>query len=124
MPDRFAFLHHLSKRNSLSAMHMSQDDYQLAQSLRKEGLVSVSKYGDFSITSKGLSVLDEHDRRLKQKAENQARKRSKQHADEAEAERLRIQDIRRSWWQFWLGLLLGWILGGFTFQDFWNLISH
>lgn len=43
---------------------------------------------------------------------------------EAEKEKQRLQDIRRSWWQFGLRLLFdallflgGWILGGITFPD-------
>jgi len=41
-----------------------------------------------------------------------------------EAKGLRKNDTRRSWWQFVLGLFLGWILGGILPQDVWNTIRN
>lgn len=61
----------------------------------------------------GYAALQAHEEeleRLEKEAEQQAQETAKQDREKA-------ADIRRSWVQFGLGLLLGWILGGFTFDE-------
>lgn len=66
-----------------------------------------------ALTEKGVLALasekeerDRFDREADQKAN-----------DRAENNRRYTKDVRRSWWQFFLGLFFGWILGGFTFGE-------
>ena len=72
------------------------------------------------ITEAGRRAFLEEDERLameRQQLEQKAK-------EEAKKEKQRLQDIRRSWWQFGFRLvfdlmlfLSGWVLGGFTFPE-------
>lgn len=72
----------------------------------------------YSISKAGLVYLEQR----KELAQKNAAEHAKEKAKEAKDDRLRAQDARRSWWQFALGLILGWILGGFTFREFLDWI--
>lgn len=68
----------------------------------------------YSVSKAGLAYLEQR----KELAQKNAAEYAKEKAKEAKDDRLRARDARRSWWQFALGLILGWILGGFTFREF------
>lgn len=54
------------------------------------------------------------------KREQESKQRAEADAQEHKADRLRVKEARRSWWQFWLGLLIGWILGNITPFGVWD----
>ncbi len=51
---------------------------------------------------------------IRRSLNHQAKEKAQENA-ERKAER--VNDVRRSWWQFWFGLLIGWLLGGVTFEE-------
>lgn len=72
------------------------------------------------LTDKGVHDFREEQERLLQASQQTEQKA----ADEAKKEQQRLEEIRRSWWQFGLRLvfdlllfLSGWVLGGFTFPE-------
>ncbi|MEA5016150.1 MAG: hypothetical protein VB099_16485 [Candidatus Limiplasma sp.] len=78
---------------------------------------TVYRQPTYQISKAGLVYLGERENRIEEHSEHEAKEQAKEH----KAERVRVQDARRSWWQFALGLLFGWILGGFTFREFLGL---
>lgn len=75
-----------------------------------------------AITELGTQALLASKQSITELAQHRAEDAAKEAAKEAKAEGLRVKDTRRSWWQFFLGLFLGWVLGGITPQEVWNLI--
>lgn len=72
------------------------------------------------MTDKGVHDFLEEQERLELFCQSAIQKAQ----EEAKKEKQRLQDIRRSWWQFGLRLvfdlllfLSGWVLGGFTFSE-------
>lgn len=68
----------------------------------------------FAITPLGLerhTELLQHLSQAQQHAQQEANEEARDHRNAA-----------RSWWQFLLGLLIGWLLGCFTPQEVWNVI--
>lgn len=72
--------------------------------------ITVTGRDAVSAWERSLDAENEELERLRQKAEKEAAQSAKQDASEKRA-------ARRSWWQFWLGLLMGWVLGGFTARE-------
>jgi hypothetical protein len=77
-----------------------------------------------TITVLGTQVLLATKQSNEEQAQHRAEDSAKEAAKKAEAKGLRKNDTRRSWWQFVLGLFLGWILGGILPQDVWNTIRN
>lgn len=115
--DLFRMLWRVSAGNVRPFPHVSEEDFALLRRLRRSGYVRFDRTGDFSITPSGKAALLKHDEGLSRKREQEAKKRAQQDAEKDEQRRLRTNDIWRSWWQFFLGLVLGWLLGGFTPQE-------
>lgn len=118
-----AYLRSLSDDEKTAAMNMGsapKEWISLADGVK-------NRYGeeqDFKsivITDAGKWALLQEENRL-----SELRKQAEQKAaEEAKKEKNRLEDIRRSWWQFGLRLLFdillflsGWVLGGFTFFEF------
>ena len=72
----------------------------------------------YTLTLEGRERLALLEDELKEKAQKEADDRAKDNNEK----RWRSRAARRSWWQFALGLLIGWILGGYTFKEFLDLI--
>lgn len=72
--------------------------------------ITVAGRDAVSAWERSLDAENKELERLRQKAEKESAQSAKQDASERRA-------ARRSWWQFWLGLLMGWILGGFTARE-------
>lgn len=81
--------------------------------------------GEFEILVDAYDALDNFDR-ARSESEQQARERAEQIA-ENQSEKQRVSrehrmDVRRDYVLFFLGLLLGWVLGQITPADAWTWI--
>lgn len=66
----------------------------------------------YHLSKSGKVYLGDWEYRTQKEADDQAEKKSERNRSDG----LRREDIRRSWWQFFLGLLIGWFLGALTPQ--------
>ena len=128
-------LRRLITSGEIIVTHLAQSDMAPYWSLEEKHLVELlSRYSSGSerpedyvvITPLGRDALDEHGQALKEHAQEKAykaaEKRDRQ-ASELRAERQHAGDVRRSWFHFFGGVLVGWILGGFTLAEFCQWIG-
>lgn len=73
------------------------------------GLLHRDHNNYLSLTPSGKALLHQ----LEKQAQQQARANSQQQ-----------RSYRHSWWQFFLGVFLGWLLGGFTPQQVWQFFHQ
>ena len=93
---------------------LSVEEQGLLIAMKNRGWIWLDQAGNVRIEPTGYTALQAHEEeleRLEQEAKQQADGNTKEKQEKA-------ADTRRSWWQFWLGILLGWLLGGITFEDF------
>ena len=77
------------------------------------GLVTVFRSRKTVINPSGVIELAAHEEQL-DRLRNEAEDKASQNAKKDRAER---KANSRSWWQFFLGLVFGWLLGSFTAGD-------
>ena len=90
-------------------------------------VIRLPRATSYRLTLAGRDALSAHDKRLEQqaqdKADKDAEKRERKAAD-VRAQRLHSGDVRRSWLHFFAGLLIGWLLGGFTPREAWDFLAE
>lgn len=92
---------------------LGREDIGLLGSMKRQGFVFMDFSGRVTIDPGGYEALSAYEEQLRRLGE-QAKEKANQ---DAQKKAWRLADVRRSWFQFFLGLLLGWVLGGFTAQD-------
>lgn len=117
-----AFLHRIQPKldvlQRINTSEIRDVDMKAFYSLTARHLLVPDGEYRYRVTPDALNALAAAEETAKRLAVEDHRQFVK---DEVEDKRYR-QTARRSWWQFWLGLLIGWILGGFTFPTFWNFV--
>lgn len=93
--------------------------FAAALGLAASGLLSKDRRDYFAITSAGISAMRSMENQLLRQAQEEAADQAK----EKKADRLERKAARRSWYQLFIGALLGWLLSGiFSAQDFFHWI--
>lgn len=105
---------------------LCEEEAEIAQQLAKKGYLEVhilvlpgqeeAFYGCHGLVGYRTNAAGREALRLRKDHLHSLDQKAKQHSKE------RAQDRRRSWWQFWLGLFIGWVLGGITFQEVISLL--
>ena len=105
----------------------------LIRKLEEDGMISrtvstgsLRKYERSDLRGAEYFVLTSSGREAYQAArevrEKEAEQRTREDAKEAREERIRKKEVRKGWFQFWMALFLGWILGCFTPLDLWRVV--
>lgn len=107
-------LQRIQDASATGMYRLSDEERLIAPELKSKGWIRLYIDGSAEITPGGRLALLTHQEELAR-----LEKEAKQHAEEkAEEHRENVVQARRSWLQFWLGLFIGWVLGGFTFNEF------
>lgn len=121
--DEVAFLERIhpqlnfQRKFPLSLVH--EADMKAFLSLRERSLIVEERGHMACVTVDALHALAAaQDHRKKTAEENRYRDLQQQRDDERNR-----KDARRSWFQFWLGLALGWILGGVSSAPLWTWLQ-
>ena len=119
----YRILERLCSGEIKSTKELPGDDQPFVREFQKKGWINVRIFGIYVVDPVAETLLQEYDDALEKKAQESAEQNANEEIRRSREASLRSADIRRDWWMLWLGLFIGWLLGGFTPQEFWVFIK-